>query len=217
MVRKTSFWPAAIGIASALAMAAAPAAAQVRPVDPDKAIDGDLSGSRADPVTVPTSQPAATGAPYTAPTNAPAPAAPAGTFTANTVTTPQNGTTFHKDDLIGAVWAGRIVSDSTLTSRINAARKAIGDSGTKQELIRTIARKGLRFVGEARSTDIEPADATALPPDQIRQPAEAPAGSPLPCSPKSTGNFAASDFAAPPATRIAARVQNRTSCRVFFR
>jgi TolB-like protein/cytochrome c-type biogenesis protein CcmH/NrfG len=75
-----------------------------------------------------------------------------------------------KDDLIGAVWAGRIVSDSTLTSRINAARKAIGDSGTKQELIRTIARKGLRFVGEARSTDIEPAGATALPPDQIRQP-----------------------------------------------
>ena len=74
-----------------------------------------------------------------------------------------------KDDLIGAVWAGRIVSDSTLTSRINAARKAIGDSGDKQELIRTIARKGLRFVGEARSTDIERADATSLPPDQIRQ------------------------------------------------
>ncbi len=52
-----------------------------------------------------------------------------------------------KDDLIGAVWGGRIVSESTLTSRINAARKAIGDSGDKQELIRTIARKGLRFVG----------------------------------------------------------------------
>ena len=75
-----------------------------------------------------------------------------------------------KDDLIGAVWAGRIVSDSTLTSRINAARKAIGDSGDKQELIRTMARKGLRFVGEPRSTDIERADATALPPDQIREP-----------------------------------------------
>ena len=34
-----------------------------------------------------------------------------------------------KDDLIDAVWGGRIVSDSTLTSRINAARKAVGDSG----------------------------------------------------------------------------------------
>src|ERR1700712_613209 len=53
-----------------------------------------------------------------------------------------------KDDLLASVWAGRIVSDSTLTSRINAARRAIGDSGGEQKLIRTIARKGLRFVGD---------------------------------------------------------------------
>ena len=52
-----------------------------------------------------------------------------------------------KDDLITAIWDGRIVSDSTLTSRINAARKAIGDSGREQRLIRTVPRKGLRFVG----------------------------------------------------------------------
>jgi TolB-like protein len=52
-----------------------------------------------------------------------------------------------KDDLIAAVWGGRIVSDSTLTSRINATRKAIGDNGEEQKLIRTIARKGFRFVG----------------------------------------------------------------------
>jgi len=56
-----------------------------------------------------------------------------------------------KDDLIASVWGGRIVSDSTLTSRINAARKAIGDSGDEQRLIRTISRKGLRFVGDVRS------------------------------------------------------------------
>jgi TolB-like protein len=56
-----------------------------------------------------------------------------------------------KDDLIGAVWGGRIVSDSTLTSRVNAARKAVGDSGEDQKLIRTIARKGLRFVGAVRT------------------------------------------------------------------
>jgi len=55
-----------------------------------------------------------------------------------------------KDDLIASVWGGRIVSDSTLTSRINAARKAVGDSGDAQKLIRTIARKGLRFVGDVR-------------------------------------------------------------------
>ena len=52
-----------------------------------------------------------------------------------------------KDDLIASVWGGRVVSDSTLTSRINAARKAVGDSGEEQKLIRTIARKGIRFVG----------------------------------------------------------------------
>src|SRR5262245_2610146 len=53
-----------------------------------------------------------------------------------------------KDDLIEGVWGGKIVSDSTLTSRINAARRAVGDNGTDQMLIRTLARKGLRFVGE---------------------------------------------------------------------
>lgn len=53
-----------------------------------------------------------------------------------------------KDDLIASVWDGRVVSNSTLTSRINAARKAVGDSGDEQRLIRTIARKGIRFVGE---------------------------------------------------------------------
>ena len=73
-----------------------------------------------------------------------------------------------KDDLIASVWGGRIVSDSTLTSCINAARKAVGDSGEDQKLIRTIARKGLRFVGEVRTqpTGTEPADASGLPPDQ---------------------------------------------------
>ena len=55
-----------------------------------------------------------------------------------------------KDDLIASVWGGRVVSDSTLDSRINAVRKAIGDNGEKQELVRTIARKGIRFVGNVQ-------------------------------------------------------------------
>jgi len=55
-----------------------------------------------------------------------------------------------KDDLIESVWGGRIVSESTLTSRINAVRKAVGDNGRDQRLVRTIARKGVRFVGEVR-------------------------------------------------------------------
>jgi TolB-like protein/cytochrome c-type biogenesis protein CcmH/NrfG len=55
-----------------------------------------------------------------------------------------------KDDLIETVWDGRIVSESTLTSRINAARKAVGDSGKDQIMIRTLARKGFRFVGDVQ-------------------------------------------------------------------
>ena len=60
-----------------------------------------------------------------------------------------------KDDLIASVWGGRIVSDAALTSRIYAARKAIGDTGRDQKLIRTISRKGLRFIGtlNARAND----------------------------------------------------------------
>ena len=53
-----------------------------------------------------------------------------------------------KDDLIRSVWNGRIVSDSAVTTRINAARRAIGDDGTAQRLIRTFTRKGVRFIGE---------------------------------------------------------------------
>jgi TolB-like protein len=70
-----------------------------------------------------------------------------------------------KDDLIAAVWGGRIVSDSTLTSRINAARKAVGDSGEEQKLIRTIARKGLRFVGAVHT---QPDGPVPAPPDDDR-------------------------------------------------
>lgn len=51
-----------------------------------------------------------------------------------------------KDDILEAVWRGRIVSESTLTTRINAARRVIGDSGAQQDMIRTVARKGFRFV-----------------------------------------------------------------------
>ena len=53
-----------------------------------------------------------------------------------------------RDDLLDAIWNGRVVSESTLASRINAARRALNDTGEEQRLIRTVARKGLRFVGE---------------------------------------------------------------------
>ncbi|MBR0850712.1 winged helix-turn-helix domain-containing protein [Bradyrhizobium diazoefficiens] len=55
-----------------------------------------------------------------------------------------------KDDLIRAIWNGRIVSDSALTTRLNAARTAVGDSGEDQRLIKTLPRKGFRFIGVVR-------------------------------------------------------------------
>jgi len=58
-----------------------------------------------------------------------------------------------RDDLLQAVWEGRIVSESTLTSHINAVRKAIGDTGKEQRLIRTVSRKGIRFVGAVQEVD----------------------------------------------------------------
>jgi len=63
-----------------------------------------------------------------------------------------------RDDLRTMVWEGRIVSESTLGSAINAARVAIGDTGEEQHLIRTLPRKGFRFVGSVR---VEPASAAA--------------------------------------------------------
>jgi TolB-like protein len=76
-----------------------------------------------------------------------------------------------RDDLLQAVWDGRIVSESTLTSHINAVRKAIGDSGEEQRLIRTLARKGFRFVGDVQELqspdDVGPKPGFAKP-DETR-------------------------------------------------
>jgi pimeloyl-ACP methyl ester carboxylesterase/DNA-binding winged helix-turn-helix (wHTH) protein len=70
-----------------------------------------------------------------------------------------------RDDLIESVWSGRIVSESTLASRINAARKAIGDNGRDQRLIRTANRKGLRFVGTISESVGDPAATASVVPD----------------------------------------------------
>jgi len=70
-----------------------------------------------------------------------------------------------KDELVDAIWGGRAVSDSTLTTRINAARHAVGDSGAAQRLVKTLPRKGVRFVGAVREeqTKREPMSAGAEP------------------------------------------------------
>jgi TolB-like protein len=82
-----------------------------------------------------------------------------------------------KDDLINAIWNGRSVSDAALTTRLNAVRSAIGDSGDEQRLIKTLPRKGFRFVatvreaqgpagGEVANNRVEPAKQALQLPDK---------------------------------------------------
>ncbi|MCS0581182.1 winged helix-turn-helix domain-containing protein [Massilia pinisoli] len=78
-----------------------------------------------------------------------------------------------RDELIDAIWAGRIVSESTLASHINAVRKAVGDSGQEQRVIRTVARKGFRFAADlhARKSPDEDDGAAAAAPMPVPGPA----------------------------------------------
>ena len=74
-----------------------------------------------------------------------------------------------KDDLVGAIWNGRIISDVALTTRLNAARSAIGDSGDTQRLIKTLPRKGFRFVGAVHEGE-RPSDPAAVPDSHLEPP-----------------------------------------------
>jgi DNA-binding winged helix-turn-helix (wHTH) protein len=83
-----------------------------------------------------------------------------------------------RDELIESIWGGRAVSESALSTRINAVRTAIGDSGIQQHLIKTLPRRGIRFVGEVREEQKAP-EASARHPEncavetmEVRQPDE---------------------------------------------
>ena len=67
-----------------------------------------------------------------------------------------------KEELLHAVWHGRSVSDDALTSRVSAERRAIGDTGTEQRLIRTVPRRGFRFVGDVREASTASGAPTAV-------------------------------------------------------
>jgi DNA-binding winged helix-turn-helix (wHTH) protein len=73
-----------------------------------------------------------------------------------------------KDDLINAIWNGRIVSDAALTTRLNVARGAIGDTGEEQRLIKTLPRKGFRFVGPVR--EVQGLGCTAVTDNRVEPP-----------------------------------------------
>jgi TolB-like protein len=82
-----------------------------------------------------------------------------------------------KDDLLAAVWHGRIVSESALANRINAARGVIGDTGNEQRLIKTFPRRGVRFVGAVRE---DSGDAKVRPPELPSSSSEKPSIAVLP-------------------------------------
>jgi DNA-binding winged helix-turn-helix (wHTH) protein/pimeloyl-ACP methyl ester carboxylesterase len=78
-----------------------------------------------------------------------------------------------KEELIEKVWNGRIVSDSALASRLKSARKAIGDDGERQQLIKTVHGRGIRFAAAVQdvasmATSPRPAPETATPQQEIR-------------------------------------------------
>ena len=81
-----------------------------------------------------------------------------------------------KDNLIGAVWNGRIISESALSTRINGVRSALGDTGKDQRLIKTLLRKGIRFVGQVQ----EDSESRSRPESMLaRSPLQSETGNPL--------------------------------------
>lgn len=95
------------------------------------------------------------------------------------------GRVISKDELIDQVWEGRIVSDATLSSRINAARRAVGDDGKKQAVIRTMARRGYRFVAELH---IEPKVSAGAVSDESGHPPPVSPGPSVPTVSKPSGS-----------------------------
>jgi len=71
-----------------------------------------------------------------------------------------------KDELIEQIWKGRAISDAALNSRINSVRRAIGDTGKQQALIRTIQRRGFLFTAEVTTPSVVPGQPRLTLPDK---------------------------------------------------
>ena len=73
------------------------------------------------------------------------------------------GAVVRKEELLDAIWGDRFVSESALTTRIKAARQAVGDDGSQQSIIRTVHGKGYEFVATVEEVE-EPRTGIALSP-----------------------------------------------------
>ena len=79
-----------------------------------------------------------------------------------------------KDELIDTVWHGRAISEAAFSSRINGARRVLGDNGTDQLFIKTLHRRGFRFVGDVQAVGASDADAVRLVPDDTAAASDVP-------------------------------------------
>lgn len=68
----------------------------------------------------------------------------------------RHGEMVSRDDIVEFVWKGRAISQSAIDSRIRSARKAIGDDGKRQRLIKTYTHQGFKFVGAVEEMEVCP-------------------------------------------------------------
>ena len=80
------------------------------------------------------------------------------------------GRVVSKDEIFDTVWQGRVVGDATLHSRINALRRALGDDGTSQSVIKTLPRQGFRFLREVQTFGIPASESHQGSAEQAAEP-----------------------------------------------
>jgi len=85
-----------------------------------------------------------------------------------------------KDDLIETIWNGRVISEAALSSRINGARRVLGDNGNDQIFIKTLHKRGFRFVADVEEVGVGSDQPVLFVPDAAGPRAAAPHVSPPP-------------------------------------
>ena len=80
----------------------------------------------------------------------------------------KQGDLVSRDDLVEQVWGGRFVSESTISARISAARRAVGDTGRAQAIIHTVVSRGVQLVVPV--TRVDTARRSTAPPSPMRRP-----------------------------------------------
>lgn len=108
-----------------------------------------------------------------------------------------------RDDIFAVIWGGRIMSESVLSTRINAVRRAIGDNGAEQKLIKTLPRKGVRFTGTVFEQEEPGGEAGTISTSSIQPDVRSKASGQVIQSMDATSNYIAPNLALPERPSIA--------------